>query len=256
MLLSRSLRVLPPLASALRESPTPILLLTASASSLHSALALRLRAQGYATAWGSLGSFLASPDADSAAEALQASIVGASLGCPPLLLTQGLGSYLAQKLLESYPLAGAVLLAPTSAPEPSRSLQRWAALLETRGSGSSRGSSSGSSSTQLQLLQHSLQLCAGSAEQPEAQPSCSWAAELSPVLLEPQPVPMLLLRSQLDAWCSAEDLAEAAAFHGLPAEQLAELPGSAEHSCGLHSADAEQAAGLCRAVEAWLLPRF
>ena len=208
----------PASASAARESPTPVLLLGSASlpagAFYASGLVGALAAAGFNVAV--LPDATAARDADAAVDALERAVraLGAA---PPVAVAHGVAATLAQLYLESFALAGAVLLAPL--PPDAR------AALERRAGGG-------------------------------ADDSSPLARALPRVKLEPSPVPLLALRAAGDAQCTAEDLAAVAAHHALDAAAARALPG-ADAALGLAGdARGSSGAAARDAIVEWIARRF
>jgi hypothetical protein len=142
---------------------------------------------------------------DDAVDALARALRDGGVCAPPLAVAHGADAVLAQKFLESFPLAGGALLSPLP-PAPRAWVETLAAdALSRRGAIADALRARG-------LARGAVRAAAGEG--------LLAALSLDPVRLEPQPVPLLVLRARGDAWDSDEGAAATAAAHALPPEQV------------------------------------
>lgn len=218
------------------------------------------------------------------------------IGTPPLAIAHSHAAVFLQKYLEDYPLAGLIMLAPLP-PSCGHATRRWmgtwgnkrglACALSavsshvvdgmplhpahrnpgeaspgcTTGSASPAATgacgsistapaatacTSGSDSTGYTLLGASAALIAKLAA--------------SPVNLEPQPVPMLVLSATDDCLLTPADIAATAEFHELSDDQVIALSLPTDYKRqlghGMGLGDAELSKHVLQVIDEWIAPRF
>ncbi len=202
-------------AAGLRESPTSLIVFSGPLQSVTPLLPLT-------AALSQVGFHIFSCDllrpqfslctstVDEIVDKIHASVQEARICSPPVALTFGLESILLQKYLESYPLAGLVMVDPLP-PSPQQALH---GLLRASG-GTQRLPKSAACDTAQPAT---AALAAALAPEARTQVAATMAASLllrlakEPVNLEPSPVPLLLLGDEL----RGPGVAATAALHGIP----------------------------------------
>jgi hypothetical protein len=201
-------------ATGLRESPTSLIIFSGPLQSVSPLLPLStsLSQRGFHVFTCDLlrpHFALCTSTVDEIVDKIHASVQEARICSPPVALTFGLESILLQKYLESYPLAGLVMVDPLP-PSPQQALH---GLLRSTGSAQRLPKSAACDTAQPATAALAAALAPAARTPVAATMAASLLLRLAkePVNLEPSPVPLLLLGDELQG----PGVAATAALHGI-----------------------------------------